>query len=44
MAEASMSLGNVSSAKAARKYFKEALLALQDATAAGYPLPRHLQQ
>ncbi|KAF8544247.1 hypothetical protein BDD12DRAFT_59963 [Trichophaea hybrida] len=44
MAEASMSLGNVSSSKAARKYFKEALLALQDATAIGYLLPRHMQQ
>ena len=43
-AEALMSLGNVSTASAARRYFKGATVALQGAAAAGHPLPRHLQQ
>lgn len=43
-AEASMSLGNVSTASVARKCFKSASLALRGAAATGHALPRHMQE
>lgn len=39
-----MHMGNVSSARFGRSHFKEALMALNEATIGGHIVPKHLQQ